>query len=198
MKVEIPLSQAHRLLAPRPACLLTTRYRGQVNVMTIAWVCPVSLEPPMVMMAIHPSTYTHGMLQRSEEAVLNIPGRALAEQVAACGEASGADVDKIATTGLTLESGHRVEVPGIAECLAHIECAVVTAVTPGDHTVFVAEMAPESRRRRSRGHGGVPRATLRRIRRNSAPCCTLAAGSSVCRERRSRSDRAGRAARGAQ
>jgi len=120
--------------------LLTTRYRGRVNVMTIAWVCPVSLEPPLVMMAVHPGTYTHDMLRRSEEAVLNIPGRALAEQVLACGEASGQDVDKVATTGLTLDSGHRVEVPWIAECLAHIECAVVNVETPGDHSVFTAEI----------------------------------------------------------
>ena len=140
MKVEIPLDQAHRLLAPKPTCLLTTRYRGQVNVMTIAWVCPVSIEPPMVMMAIHPGTYTHDMLRRSEEAVLNIPGRALAEQVLACGEASGQDVDKVAKTGLTLDSGRRVEAPWIAECLGHIECAVVDMVTPGDHSVFTAEV----------------------------------------------------------
>lgn len=140
MKVEIPLGQAHRLLAPRPVCLLTTRYRGQVNVMTIAWVCPVSHEPPLVMMAVHPSTYTHDMLRRSEEAVLNIPGRPLAEQVLACGEASGQDVDKFVTVGLTPESGHRVEVPWVAECLAHIECAIVSVATPGDHTLFIAEV----------------------------------------------------------
>jgi len=140
MKVEIPLGQAHRLLAPRPTCLLTTRYRGRVNVMTIAWTCPVSIEPPMVELAIHPSTYTHDMLRRSEEAVINIPGRSLAEQVLACGEASGQDVDKVARAGLTLDSGHRVEVPWIAECLAHIECAVVSITTPGDHSVFTAEI----------------------------------------------------------
>jgi len=140
MKVEVPLNQAHRLLAPRPACLLTTRYRGQVNVMALAWTCPASIEPPMVLLAVHPSTYTHDMLRRSEEAVLNIPGRALAQQVLACGETSGHDVDKVAQTGLTLDSGHRVEVPWIAECLAHIECAVVGVATPGDHSVFTAEI----------------------------------------------------------
>lgn len=140
MKVEIPLGQAHRLLAPRPACLLSTRYHGQVNVMAIAWVCPASLEPPLVMMAVHPSTYTHDMLRRSEEAVLNIPGRALAEQVLACGETSGQEMDKIATTGLTLDSGRRVEVPWIAECLAHIECVVVDVMAPGDHSLFIAEI----------------------------------------------------------
>lgn len=140
MKREIPCAQAHRLLSPRPVCLLTTRYKGQVNVMTIAWICPISLAPPLVAMAIHPSRYTHDMLERSEQCVINIPGRPLAEQVLTCGALSGADANKIEITGLTLESGHRVEVPWIDECLAHLECAVEDLLTPGDHTLFIAQV----------------------------------------------------------
>ena len=140
MKREVPLTQAHRLLSPHPVCLLTARYKGRVNVMSIAWVCPVSLEPPLVAMAVHPSCYTHDMLKRSEEAVLNIPGRALAEQVLKCGTLSGEDTDKIKLTGLTLTSGRHVEVPWIEECLAHLECAIVNQSAPGDHTLFIAEI----------------------------------------------------------
>ena len=140
MKFEVPLTRVHRLLAPRPVCLLTTQYKGQVNIMTVAWVCPVSLGPPLVMVAIHPSRYTHDMLKQSEECVLNIPGRPLAEQVIRCGTLSGEDVDKVASVGLTLESGRRLQVPWVAECLAHLECAVVDLVAPGDHTLFVVEV----------------------------------------------------------
>jgi flavin reductase (DIM6/NTAB) family NADH-FMN oxidoreductase RutF len=140
MKKEIPLAQAHRLFAPQPVCLLTARYKGRVNVMSVAWVCPVSMEPPLVAMAVHPSCYTHDMLKRSEEAVLNIPGRALAEQVLKCGTVSGEDVDKVKTVGLELSAGHRVGAPWVVQCLAHVECAIVDLVTPGDHTVFIAEV----------------------------------------------------------
>jgi flavin reductase (DIM6/NTAB) family NADH-FMN oxidoreductase RutF len=140
MKREVALDQAHRLLAGRPICLLTTRYKGQVNVMTIAWVSPVSLAPPLVALAIHPARYTHDMLLRSEELVLNIPGRALAEQAMQIGSVSGRDEDKLLLTGLALESGHRVEVPWIEECLAHLECAVVDRLAPGDHTLFISEV----------------------------------------------------------
>jgi len=140
MKKKVPPNRVHRLLAPQPVCLLTTRYKGQVNVMTVAWVCPVSLEPPLIIIAMHPSRYTHDMLRRSEECVLNIPGRPLAEQVLKCGRLSGQDVDKIATLGLTLESGHHLEVPWIDQCLAHLECALVDLLMPGDHTLFIAEV----------------------------------------------------------
>jgi flavin reductase (DIM6/NTAB) family NADH-FMN oxidoreductase RutF len=140
MKQELPLGQAHRLLSPRPVALLTVRYKGQVNVMTIAWTCPISLTPPLVMMAIHPSRYTHDMLKRSEECVLNIPGRPLLEQVVKCGSVSGAEGDKVQIAGLRLESARRVEAPWIDQCLAHIECHVVDMWMPGDHALFVAEV----------------------------------------------------------
>lgn len=140
MKEEIGLTYAHRLLAPRPACLLTTRYKGQANVMTVSWLSPVSLEPPLVALAVHPATYTHDMLRRSEECVLNIPGRALAEQVLHCGTVSGQQEDKLAHLKLDLESGRRVEAPWIVACLAHLECILVDRIQPGDHSLFVAEI----------------------------------------------------------
>jgi flavin reductase (DIM6/NTAB) family NADH-FMN oxidoreductase RutF len=140
MKREIPVAQAHRLLAPRVTCLLTTQYRGQVNVMTLSWVCPISLEPPLVLMAIHPSCYTHDMLKRSQECVLNIPGRPLAEQIVRCGTLSGADVDKILVTGLALQSGRRAQVPWLDACLAHLECGIVEESMPGDHGLFIGQV----------------------------------------------------------
>jgi flavin reductase (DIM6/NTAB) family NADH-FMN oxidoreductase RutF len=141
MKKEIPLAQVHRLFAPRPVCLLTTRYKGRPNVMSVAWICSVSLAPPLLITAIHPSRYTHDILRRSGEWVLNIPGRALAEQVIKCGSVSGENEDKIALTGLTPDAGRRVDVPWIAECLAHVECTLVDTMMAGDHTLFVAEVA---------------------------------------------------------
>ncbi len=140
MKVEIPLVQAHRLLAQRPVCLLTVRYRGRDNVMPVAWATPIGMEPPMVGVAVHRSRYSHDMLMRSEEFVLNIPGRAQLEQVMACGSVSGSDVDKIATYHLRCAEAHRVDVPWIDDCLAHLECAVVTVLSPGDHSLFMAQV----------------------------------------------------------
>ena len=54
-KEEIPLNLFQRLVAGRPACLLTVRYKGQVNVMTLSWVSPISSEPPLLGLAIHPA-----------------------------------------------------------------------------------------------------------------------------------------------
>ena len=140
MKREVPFQNAHRLLAGRPACLLTTRYRGRDNVMTLSWTCPVSLEPPLIVLAIHPSRYTHDLLEKSQECVLNIASRPMGEQLVQCGTRTGADIDKLRTGDFDVESGRRVSALWIGQCLAHIECAVVDRIAPGDHTLFVVEV----------------------------------------------------------
>ncbi|MCS7051144.1 MAG: flavin reductase, partial [Thermomicrobium sp.] len=57
---------AARLLEPGPVVLVTSHYRGQPNVMTAAWVTPISLDPPRLGLAIHPSRLTHEFLSRGE------------------------------------------------------------------------------------------------------------------------------------
>lgn len=140
MKRQVPAQNAHRLLAGRPTCLLTTRYRGQNNVMTLSWTCPVSLDPPLIALAIHPSRYSHGLLEKSQECVLNIASRPMGEQLVQCGTRSGADVDKFGAGGLDIESGRRVSAVWIEQCLAHIECAVIDRIAPGDHSLFLVEV----------------------------------------------------------
>jgi len=108
--------------------------------MALGWVAPLSSEPPLLGLAVHPACYTHDMLKKSQECVLNIPGRPLAEQVLHCGTVSGQQEDKIKTAHFNLDNGRRVETPWISECLAHIECAVTDIITPGDHSLFIVEV----------------------------------------------------------
>lgn len=141
MKEEVSLHQVHRLLISGPVGVLTTRYKGSAHAATTVWSCPTSLEPPLIAVAIHPSRYVHDMLLRAEECVLNIPGRAHAEQVLKCNEPEGADEEALDTMGLTLESGQRVEVPWIDQFLAHVEGVVIDVLTPGDHSLFIIQVA---------------------------------------------------------
>ncbi|MFQ6014151.1 MAG: flavin reductase family protein [Anaerolineae bacterium] len=140
MKREVPLSSANRLLNNGPVVLVTAMHRGQPNVMTVAWVTPLSFDPPLVGVAISPRAFTHQMIKQSEFFVLNVPGRSLAEQVEKCGRVSGQEVDKFAVVGLTPTDAVEVEAPWIEECLAHLECGVVNAITLGDHTLFVGRV----------------------------------------------------------
>lgn len=127
-----------RMLAPGPLALVTTMYRDQPNVMTAAWMQPISLSPMMIAIAVQPSRLTHEFMTKTEVFTLNFPTLDLINAVHLAGMMSGRDQDKFEASGLTPEPGVATEAPLIAECVAHIECSVRDRVTIGDHDLFVA------------------------------------------------------------
>jgi flavin reductase (DIM6/NTAB) family NADH-FMN oxidoreductase RutF len=129
---------ALRMLAPGALALVTTYYRDQPNVMTAAWMQPISLSPTMIAVAVQPSRLTHEFMTKTEVFALNFPTLDLLDSVHFCGMNSGRDFDKFETLGLTPEIGVATEAPLIAECVAHIECNVRDRVTIGDHDLFIA------------------------------------------------------------
>lgn len=141
MKIEVPLNRANRLINPGPVVLLTARHKDRINVMSAAWAVPLSKNPPLVGVAVHPARYTHELIEQSQQFALNVPGRALAETVVQLGSVSGHEVaDKFALAGLTLAEPEATTAPLIEDCLAWLECVVVDAFDVGDHTLFVGEV----------------------------------------------------------
>ena len=129
---------ALRMLAPGPLALVTTMYRDQPNVMTAAWMQPLSLSPLLLPIAVQPSRLTHEFMSKTEVFALNFPTIDLLSAVHLCGMVSGHEQDKFEATKLTPELGVATEAPLIAECVAHVECEVRDRVTIGDHDLFVA------------------------------------------------------------
>jgi flavin reductase (DIM6/NTAB) family NADH-FMN oxidoreductase RutF len=129
---------ALRMLAPGPLALVTTMYHDQPNIMTAAWMQPLSLSPLLISIAVQPSRLTYDFMTKTEVFTLNIPTVDLLSAVHLCGMISGHEKDKFEATGLTPELGVATEAPLIAECVAHIECEVRDRVSIGDHDLFVA------------------------------------------------------------
>ncbi len=129
------------LLQPAKAYLVSSVDKeGKPNVMTVGWNMPCSHKPWMVAIAVHPQRYSHELIKESGEFTVNVPTTDLAFQAEYCGEYSGRDVDKFAQTGLTMVPGKRVKCPSIAECIAFMECKVVSSFETGDHTTFVGQV----------------------------------------------------------
>lgn len=143
-KRQIAERDALRLFSPGPVALVSTIYRDQPNLMTAAWLQPLSLDPVRVGVAIHPTRLTHEFVTKTESFVLNIPNVDLMTAVHLCGLRSGREVDKLLESGLTLEEALEVEAPHIAECVAHIECTVHERFTLGDHDLFVGDVVAVS------------------------------------------------------
>ena len=139
-KIERPTRDALRMLSAGPVALVTTMYGSQPNVMAAAWMLPLSLDPVMAGVAIHPDRLTHSFASRSESLIINIPTIDLLGAVHGAGILSGRDKDKFEALGLELEDASILEAPLVAACVGHIECQVVDRIRLGDHDLFAIEV----------------------------------------------------------
>ena len=140
MRHSIPEQDARRLLGGGPVVLVTTSWRGNTNVMPAAFVTPLSFDPPLLGLAVHPSRHTHDMIKHSEEFALNVPGRELLHHCQYLGSLSGRDANKLELTKLPVFRARKVDAPLLEGCVGYIECGVSDALTMGDHTLFVGNV----------------------------------------------------------
>lgn len=144
MREAINEHDARRLLGGGPVALLTTSWHGNQNVMPAAFVTPLSIDPPLVGVAVHPGRHTHDMIRYSEEFALNIPTRELLHHVQYLGSVTGSELNKFELTGLPTFRARRVDAPLLEGCVGWIECGVHDAYTMGDHTLYVGRVVAAS------------------------------------------------------
>lgn len=134
-------TDARRMLNPGPVAIVTTSWRGMANAAPIAWCAPLSMEPPMVGIVVHPHRHTADMIRFSEAFAINIPGPRLLKQTAFLGSLTGLNNNKLEASGLELFNPLLIDAPLIEGCLAWIECTLQDVIRIGDHTLFVGNVA---------------------------------------------------------
>src|SRR4051812_29787801 len=82
MRRNLSEHDARRFLVAGPLALLTTKWRTGQDVLPVAWSMPVSAEPPLIGVCVHPSRHSHDMIRFSEEFALNFPGPELLNHAA--------------------------------------------------------------------------------------------------------------------
>jgi flavin reductase (DIM6/NTAB) family NADH-FMN oxidoreductase RutF len=140
MRHTIDERDARRLLGGGPLVLVTTTWRSNPNVMPAVFVTPLSIDPPLIGVAVHPARHTHDMIKFSEEFALNIPTRELLHHVQYVGSVTGAELNKLELTRLPTFAARKVDAPLLEGCVGWIECGVHDAFTIGDHTLFVGKV----------------------------------------------------------
>jgi len=127
-----------KYLWPMRHYLVTCASGGRANIIAVSFSMPVSRDPPMVACAIGKKMYSCELIEQTGEFVINVPPQDLKRRIYYCGFHSGRDVDKFKETGLTPQSARHLDVPIIAECVAHMECRVRDALDAGDKRLFIA------------------------------------------------------------
>jgi flavin reductase (DIM6/NTAB) family NADH-FMN oxidoreductase RutF len=130
-----------RPIYPTPAALITSAdAAGHPNIITLGEVFNISIHRPVILgIATRKATYSHMLISQTREYVVNLPTRAILDQVRFCGSVSGRDVDKFEMSGLTPLPAAVVRPPLIAECPVNIECKVIGIQVVGDHDLFLGQ-----------------------------------------------------------
>jgi len=141
MSEFVIISNFSYLLHPYNTSLVTCcDAQGKPNIITIAWLVPISVNPPLIGMSIRPTRFSYKLIQATGEFVVNVAPYEISQQALYCGRRSGSQVDKFAATNLTPVKAQKVCPPIIKECLAYLECCLKKEIEVGDHTMLVAEV----------------------------------------------------------
>ena len=132
------------LLAPVPAVMVSCRAPeadAKPNIVTVAWVGTVNSEPPMMSISVRGNRFSHDLIAKSGEFVVNLVDETHCKALDFCGVRSGRDVDKWQECHLTPMKALNMDyAPAIAECPAYLACKVVQQLELGSHTMFVGKI----------------------------------------------------------
>lgn len=141
MKLELPNNKLFQA-GPASVVVMVTCIdeHNKANIITLGMYMPLSFNPPLVCIGVAPKRYSHDLIAKSGEFVVNIPAIDLVKEMHFCGTKSGRDFDKFNEMNLTSIPAKMVKPPLIEECIGHLECKVVQSHVCGDHTLFVGEV----------------------------------------------------------
>lgn len=141
MKRKVNSKNSYKLLHPKIVALITSRSRkGKQNVMSCAWMTPVSVNPPLVLICIVKEWYTSELINDSKEFIINIPDYSMIKEIMLAGTLSGRRIDKLMKMGLKVSKAKVVKAPIIEKCIAHIECKLIKKVEAGESYIFIGKV----------------------------------------------------------
>ena len=128
-------------LQPAPKVLVSCRgLDGENNVLAVGYCGNCSYDPPMVMVGIVPSRYSHKLIKESGCFVVNLVDKDYEETFDYMGSHSKRDGDKLAAMNVKLPEGKKVNAPILPDCPVTIECTVVDSIVTGSHEMFIGKI----------------------------------------------------------
>lgn len=137
--------KAGNMLYPVPAVMVSCKAKSdknenRSNIITLAWAGTVCSDPVMLSVSIRPERYSHDIIEKSGEFVVNLVTEDLTRACDWCGVRSGKDYDKFKEMKLTEYVSDFIKTPAIAESPVNIYCKVKEILRLGSHDMFLAEV----------------------------------------------------------
>lgn len=134
VKQEISLAQ-NKII--HGVYVISTALEGKVNAMTAAWVARASFSPPLISVSIGKTRYSHDMIIKSGVFAVSVLSKNNIETGKHFGLKSGKKTDKF--LGIAYDT-KVTGAPILKDCIAWMDCKVVSHHDAGDHTIFIGEV----------------------------------------------------------
>ena len=139
--MQLDLTKWYRTLAPRTTVLVSTiDKKGNTNAAPFSFVMPVSINPPVIAIAMVSTRHTLANIRETGDFVVNIPGEIILDQLWICGKPLPQGVSEIKESGLTEEKAKKVSSPRIKEAIAWYECKLRAELEGGDHLIILGDI----------------------------------------------------------
>lgn len=132
------------MLNPVPAVMVSCGDENVSNIITIAWTGIINSDPPITYVSVRKERFSHDIIERTGEFVINLTTEKLAFATDYCGVRSGRDVNKFKEQKLTASESRVVSCPSIGESPVNIECRVLEKKEYPTHDMFIAEIVSVS------------------------------------------------------
>lgn len=132
------------MLNPVPAVMVSCGDGYVKNIITIAWTGIINSDPPITYISVRRERFSHDIIERTGEFVINLTTEKLAFATDYCGVRSGRDVDKFKEQKLTAAESQMVNCPSIEEAPVNIECRIMEKKEFPTHDMFIAEIVSVS------------------------------------------------------
>jgi flavin reductase (DIM6/NTAB) family NADH-FMN oxidoreductase RutF len=120
---------------PHGLYVLTSHFEEIMNGMIASWVSQISYDPPLVMVAVHPTRYSHQLIQKSGRFALHLLSPTQKDLLS---RFKGPDPEaKFAS--IAWRKG-KTGCPILKACLGYLECKVRERYAPGNHSLFIGEV----------------------------------------------------------
>lgn len=139
-KKDFPPSDVRRFLEPGPIVLVSSAWKGKMNIMTMGWHMIMEFDPSLIGCYVWDQNHSFDMIFKSKECVFNIPTVEIASKVVGIGNCSGRDTDKFAKFQLTALAADKVKAPLIKECFANFECKLVDSSQIKKYSLFILQV----------------------------------------------------------
>jgi len=134
--VKEEVSKAQKYLA-HGVYVISTVHEGRMNALTAAWVARASFVPPLITISIGKTRFSHAMILGSGVFAVSVLGNDDIAMGRHFGLKTGRKTDKF--EGIDYETKVTGS-PVLKECIAWLDCRVVTSHDAGDHTIFIGEV----------------------------------------------------------